>query len=131
MILIDGKGAVLGRLASYAAKSALKGEEVNILNCGEIIITGNKKATQTHFEEKRSRFGHSQKGPKHPATSEKLVKRAIRGMLPDHRVGRGREAFKKIRCYVGIPQEFQDKTPISIAKKKKIKSNPVREFTKQ
>ena len=28
MKIIDGKNAVMGRLASYAAKEALKGEEV-------------------------------------------------------------------------------------------------------
>ncbi len=43
MKIIDGKDAVLGRLASYAAKEALKGEEVIIVNCKEVIITGNKK----------------------------------------------------------------------------------------
>ena len=43
MKIIDGKGAILGRLASYAAKQALKGEEIVVLNCEEVIITGNKK----------------------------------------------------------------------------------------
>ena len=36
--IIDGKGTILGRLASYAAKEALKGEEIVILNCNEVII---------------------------------------------------------------------------------------------
>ena len=42
MKIIDGKGAVLGRLASNVAKEALGGEEIAILNCEEIIITGGK-----------------------------------------------------------------------------------------
>ena len=41
--IIDGKNAVLGRLASFAAKEALRGEEIVILNCEQIIITGNKR----------------------------------------------------------------------------------------
>ena len=43
MKIIDGKNAVLGRLASFVAKEALKGEEIVIVNCDEIMITGNKK----------------------------------------------------------------------------------------
>jgi ribosomal protein uL13 len=130
MILIDGKGSVLGRLATFAAKAALKGEEVKIVNVDKVIITGNKTTTQEEFKVKRSRVGHSQKGPKHPATSEKIVKRAIRGMLPNHREGRGRDAFKRIFCYSGVPKEFEDKDMIVVAKDKKIKYTEVRDFAR-
>ena len=63
--IIDGKNAILGRLASYTAKEALKGEEIIIINCDQIIITGNKKNIKEKFEAKRNRVGSSQKGPKH------------------------------------------------------------------
>lgn len=129
--ILDGKNAVLGRLASYAAKESLKGEEIVILNCEQIIITGNKKRIKKDFEEKRSRVGSSQKGPKHSKTSEKIVKRTIRGMLPDHRKGRGRLAFKKIKCYVGVPKEFQDVERIIAGNEKKCKFSQVKEFSKQ
>ena len=121
MKVIDGKNAVLGRLASYVAKEALKGEQIAILNCEEIIITGNKKFIKESFEIKRGRFGSSQKGPKHSKTSEKIVKRAIRGMLPDHRKGRGKEAFKRIKCYNGVPKEFQEAKKITSGKEKTSK----------
>lgn len=130
MRLIEGTGVTLGRLASYVAKEALKGEEINVFNCDKVIITGNKKTTEREFTEKRSRFGHSQKGPKHPATSEKIVKRAIRGMLPNFREGRGREAFKKIKCFKSVPKEFEGKELIIISKERKIKFSEVKEFTK-
>lgn len=130
MKIIDGKNAVLGRLASYAAKEALKGEEIIIVNCEQIIITGNKKNIKKNFEIRRARVGSSQKGPKHPKTSEKIVKRVIRGMIPDHRKGRGREAFKKIKCYVGIPKEFQETKKITAGKEKKGKFSQVKEFVK-
>jgi len=131
MKIIDGKGIVLGRLASYVAKEALKGEEFAIVNCEEILITGNKKTTQREFFEKRSRFGQSQKGPKHPAMSIKIVKRTIRGMVPNFRVGRGREAFKRIKCYVGVPPEFQGKEIIELEKRRRIKTSKVKEFTRE
>ena len=42
-------------------------------------------------------------------------------MLPSHRTGRGREAFKKIRCYVGVPKEFESRKKISAGKEKGYK----------
>jgi large subunit ribosomal protein L13 len=131
MIVIDGKGAVLGRLATFVAKESLKGKDIKIINCDQILITGNKKMIEEEFTKKRSRVGSSQKGPKHHANSEKIVKRAIRGMLPNHREGRGKEAFKRIKCYVGIPKELGEIEPISLKAGKKTKSFEVKEFTKK
>jgi large subunit ribosomal protein L13 len=130
MKVIDGKNAVLGRLASYVAKESLKGEEVNIVNCGEIIITGNKKFMEQDMQKRREMIGSGQKGPHISRTSEKIVKRAIRGMLPDHREGRGKEAFKRIRCYVGVPPEFKDSKKMTFDDQDKLKYIYVRELTK-
>ena len=121
MKIIDGKGAVLGRLASYVAKEALKGEDVVILNCESIIVTGNRKFIRENFERSRKRVGSGQKGPKISRSSEKIVKRAIRGMLPNYRGGRGAIAYKKIKCYVGIPKEFEGTKKIVGGKEKKSK----------
>jgi len=117
-------------LASYAAKEALKGEEIIILNCEQIIITGNKKNIKENFEAKRSRVGSSQKGPKHSRLSEKIVKRAIRGMLPDHRKGRGKIVYKKIKCYAGVPKEFQESKKIVGGKEKRTKFIQIKEIAK-
>src|SRR6056297_2820044 len=130
MIVVDGKGAVLGRLASFVAKETLKGKEISIINCNQVIITGNKRMIEKEFTEKRSRIGSSQKGPKHHANSEKIVKRTIRGMLPNHREGRGKEALKKIKCYVGIPKELGEIKPITLKTGRKMKTSEVREFTR-
>jgi len=118
MKIIDGKNAILGRLASYAAKEALKGEDIAIVNCEQIIITGNKRNIKENLEAKRKRVGTTQKGPKVSRTSEKIVKRAIRGMLPNYRVGRGRITFKRIKCYVGMPKEFEEHKKISAGRPK-------------
>jgi large subunit ribosomal protein L13 len=130
MKVIDGQDAVLGRLASFAAKEALKGEEIAIVNCEEINISGNKTMIEADFKEKRERRGHSKRDPKHPRTSEKIVKRAIRGMLPDYRLGRGKEAFKRIKCYKGLPKEFEESKKIEMANKNLIKKSKVKEFAK-
>ena len=130
MKIIDGTNAVLGRLASYVAKEALNGEEIAIVNCEKVIITGNKKSIERDFFERRSRVGSGQKGPKLAKTSEKMVKRAIRGMLPDHREGRGRDAWKRIKCYNKLPKEFEDKKMIRAGKEKQSKFAMIKEFAK-
>jgi len=117
MKIIDGTSAALGRLASYVAKEALRGEEIAVLNCEKVIITGSKKDILRDFAWKRSMVGSSQKGPKYPKTSERIVKRTIRGMMPDHREGRGKVAFKRIKCYNGIPNEFEGKKMETMVKK--------------
>ncbi len=118
MKIIDGKNAVLGRLASYIAKQTLQGEEFAIVNCDQVIITGSKKNIQENFKIKRGRVGSGQKGPKISRSSFEIVKRCIRGMLPDHQEGRGMVAWKKIKCYNGIPKEFNGKEKISFGKEK-------------
>ena len=130
MKIIDGTNSVLGRLASYVAKELLKGEEIVVVNSEKVIITGNKKTTEREFKEKRSRVGSGQKGPKLSRSADRIVKRTIRGMLPNHRFGRGREAWKKIKCYVNVPKEFQDKKMIKAGKPKTCKSSEVKEFSK-
>ncbi|MDP3966086.1 MAG: 50S ribosomal protein L13 [archaeon] len=130
MKVIDGAGATLGRLASYAAKESLKGEEISIINCENVIITGNFESIKRDFEEQRGRVGSGQKGPKHHATSEKIVKRTIRGMLPDARMGRGKIAFQKIRCYSKVPKELESSKALKISEDKKKKYSEVKNFTK-
>jgi ribosomal protein uL13 len=123
MKIIDGKNAILGRIASYAAKQALQGEKIIILNCEQVLISGDRKKIKEEIEKKRRKGGSSQKGPKHSRLSEKIVKRTIRGMLPDHRQGRGREAYKNIKCYKGVPKEYEnyEKTESKINLKKFVK----------
>jgi len=116
MKIIDGTNAVMGRLASYAAKEALRGEEIVIVNSEKVIITGSRKNIEENWYNKRQRVGSGMKGPKHSRDYDRIVKRAIRGMLPDHRSGRGKESLKRIKCYVGVPKEFEDKKKIGAGK---------------
>ena len=100
-IIYDGTDAIFGRLASRVAKDLLKGESVDILNCEKIIVSGDKKLLAKKILQKREMgSGGSIKGPKYPRVADKLVKRMIRGMLPWDRA-KGRDAFRKLRVYVG------------------------------
>lgn len=104
-MIIDGSDLILGRLATFAAKKALEGEAITILNCEKIIITGNKKFLLEKFKARIDR-GHPYHGPFYPKLPDRIVRRTIRGMLP-YKQERGHKAFKKIRCFVGIPEEYR------------------------
>lgn len=128
MIVIDAKDSILGRLSSFVAKKALQGEEIAIVNCKEAIISGNKKNIEEKFRQRRNRVGTGQKGPKHHKSSDKIVKRSIRGMLPNYREGRGAIAYKKIKCYEGVPKELENVTPLKIFIEKKKKSLQIKDL---
>ncbi|MFH1399580.1 MAG: 50S ribosomal protein L13 [Candidatus Woesearchaeota archaeon] len=113
MAVIDASGLILGRLAGEAAKMALLGEKVNIINCEKAVISGSKKATFARYTVKRLRGG-PQSGPYFPRTPEAIVKRTIRGMLP-YRKPKGRAAYKSVKCYFGKPAEFEKEKSITIA----------------
>ena len=128
MKIIDGSGMVMGRLASYVAKQVLQGEEVTIVNCEKIIITGNKTDIKEKFEQSRRRVGTRQIGPKVSKSPEKIFKRAIRGMMSDHRRGMGKIAWRRIKCYSKIPKELIQENIIKLEKPNKIKSIEIREL---
>jgi len=119
-IVIDGEGQIMGRLACYAAKQALLGNEIAVLNSEKVIITGTKKDIVEKFQKPRKIGGDRFQGPYPSRDTEKLMKRAIRRMLPDYRIGRGREAWKRIKCYNGFPEEFK-KDKIIVIEKKEIR----------
>jgi large subunit ribosomal protein L13 len=116
-IVIDGEGQVMGRLASYAARQALLGNEIAVINSEKVIITGTKESIVEKFQLTRKIGGDRFQGPYPSRDTEKLMKRAIRRMLPDYRVGRGREAWKRIKCYNGFPQEFKNDKILTLEKK--------------
>jgi ribosomal protein uL13 len=120
--IIDGTETPMGRIASHVAKELLKGEDVVVVNCDKVIITGSKKNIEEHFQVRRGRFGSSQKGPQISKSNEKMVKRTIRGMLPNFREGRGNVAFRKVRCYNKVPKEYESLEKISLPKGKPKKS---------
>ena len=100
-IIYDGKGAVFGRLASVITKDLLKGNFIELINCGEIIVSGKKELFVEKIRAKKKMGqGSSLKGPKYIYAEDRLVKRMIRGMLPRDRF-KGREAFKRLKCHIG------------------------------
>jgi|SRR3989338_5209485 len=100
-MIIDATNLILGRLGSFAAKRALLGEKIDIINCEKAVITGRKAWAFAEFR-RRNKQG-TFKGPFLYKKPDRFVKRAIRGMLPYKREA-GKNAFKSIKCYMGIPE---------------------------
>lgn len=130
-IIINAEGLVFGRLCSFAAKQALQGNEVIIVNSEKAIITGNKKNVLDKYKQRKLRGGASQKGPNYPRTPRMMLKRGIRGMLPDYRWGEGREALKRIRCFDGIPKEFEGKVNTNFKMPDKTKFTKLKEISER
>jgi ribosomal protein uL13 len=127
-IIIDGSGAVFGRVSSFAAKRALEGSEVAIVNSEKTILTGNKKDTIEKFGRIRKMGGHSQKGPKLSNVPYMILKRSIRSMLPDHRKGQGKMALGRVKCYDGIPEEMKEEKMMKINAPRKLKFMELKEL---
>lgn len=100
-MIINGKNAILGRLASYTAKKLLAGEEVAIFNAKGVIITGTPDKIKSKYLNLR-RIGSPQHGPFFPIEPDKIVRRVIRGMLP-YKTNKGRAAFKRLKVYADVP----------------------------
>ena len=111
-MIIDGKNAVLGRLGTVAAKKALLGEEIHIINAEQIIISGSREVVFAKYMRLR-KMGTPRKGPFYFTNPAQLVKRILRGMLP-HRQEKGREALARIKCYVGVPKELEGKDAAAV-----------------
>jgi large subunit ribosomal protein L13 len=47
-------------------------------------------------------------GPFFPKTPDGIFRRAVRGMLPWHKE-KGRKAYKNLRVFIGLPEEFKGK----------------------
>lgn len=108
-VIVDGKGTILGRLASKVAKLLLKGKKVIILNAGEIVISGKPENIFEKYQEWQNviTLTNPRKGPFHYSRPDLFVKRRIRGMLPWKKM-RGRKAYDHLRVYIGIPQSCED-----------------------
>ena len=105
--IIDAEGAILGRMATHIAKRLLNGEDIAVINAEKAIITGKKKTIKERYIQKRE-VGTYRKGPFFPRMPDRLVKRTIRGMIP-YQTPHGRAAFKRLKCYIGTPKDFEGK----------------------
>jgi len=133
-MIIDAENLIIGRMATVVAKQLLQGGKIDLINVEKAVITGKPKEIIERYKERFKR-GHALDGPFFPRHPEKMVKRTIRGMLP-YKQEKGKKAFKNVKCYIGIPKEFEGKKAETIEKAnvkniKKTKYLTIKEISKQ
>jgi large subunit ribosomal protein L13 len=105
-MIINGENLILGRLATIAAKKALLGEKVDIINAEKIVIVGKRQEILANYTQKFNRKT-PRKGPFIPRMPDRFVRRVIRGMLPYNKE-RGSKAFRRIMCHLGTPDNLKN-----------------------
>jgi large subunit ribosomal protein L13Ae len=106
-IVVDGKGHLMGRLASTLAKQALNGQEVVVVRCEEVTISGRRSRNRQNFQAyllKRTNT-NPKHGPNHFRAPSRIVQKAVRGMLP-RKTKRGEAAMARVKFYEGVPPAY-------------------------
>ncbi len=125
-VLIDAEGATLGRLAAQAAKilrgknkpqftpNSDCGDFVIVINADKVQLTGNKADQKVYYRHsgyngglKAETFRSAME--KHP---ERVIERAVRGMLPKNTLGR--KQFSKLKVYAGAEHPHAAQNPFKI-----------------
>jgi len=121
--VVDAEGKPLGRIASEIARILRgkhkpiytphldTGDYVVVLNASKVMLTGNKADQKTYF--KHSGF---MGGEKHipfkdllKRRPERVIERAVKGMLPKNALGR--QMRKKLKVYPGDAHPHQGQQP--------------------
>lgn len=107
-VTIDGNGLVLGRAASAIASRILHGEQINVVNAENMIVSGNADATYSKYKQRRNLKNKAkpEQAPFYPKRPDLFVKRTVRGMLP-WQTDRGRDAYRRLRVYLGVPVDLR------------------------
>ncbi len=107
--VIDASGLIIGRLASHVAKKLLADKEVQveIIHAEKAIVSGYKTMVINDFIARR-KLNHPRKGPHYPRMPDRILKRAIRGMIP-YQTSRGRDAYSRLKVHIGVPRDLEGK----------------------
>ncbi|GAB7353065.1 hypothetical protein MBLNU459_g3615t2 [Dothideomycetes sp. NU459] len=127
VIVIDGKGHLLGRLASTVAKQLLNGQKIVVVRCEAINISGEffrakPSSLQREIEadgrgdvvnyqaflRKQTRYNATRGGPWHYRAPSKMFWRTVRGMIP-HKTARGAAALERLKTFEGVPPPYDHK----------------------
>lgn len=125
--VIDADGAVLGRVASQAAKILMgkhrptytpfldTGDHVIIVNAEKVVMTGNKEGQKVYRTHSGYPGGLKETGAvKMRATRPvRILELAISGMLPKTKLGK--QMYRKLKVYAGPKHPHQAQKPGALA----------------
>lgn len=121
--LIDAKDKVLGRLASEIAirlRGKNKpiftphmdaGDYVVVVNAGKVLLTGDKLEKKVYYHHSGYVGGLKETKAKEMLLKKptKLIKMAVKGMLPKNSLGR--RQLTKLKIYAGLDHPHQAQKP--------------------
>ncbi|KAJ2547899.1 60S ribosomal protein L16A [Coemansia sp. RSA 1933] len=129
--VIDGKGHLLGRLASVVAKLLLNGQKVVVVRCEEMNVSGSffrNKIKMQNYLRKRC-LSNPSRGPFHFRAPSRTFYRALRGMIP-HKTSRGEAALGRLKVFEGVPPPYDKAKRMVIPRAlRAINLKPGRKFT--
>lgn len=124
--VVDADGATLGRLASevahvlrgkhkptYAPHMDM-GDHVIVVNASKVRVTGAKAEDKIYYHHSQYPGGLSEVPYQRLAERrpERVIERAIRGMLPRNRLGR--RMLRKLAVYAGAEHPHQAQSPVPL-----------------
>ena len=109
-IVIDGRGHLLGRLASKVAKELLSGQRVVVVRCELLLRSGSLFRNKLKFQEflRKGMNTNPRRGQFHYRSPSRMFWRTVRGMLP-HKTPHGSAALAKLKVFEGIPYPYDQK----------------------
>ena len=125
-VVIDATGLVLGRLASTVARILRGkhktnftphvdcGDNVIVVNAEKVVLTGDKMTDKEYVRHSGYPGGQRRQSPKDILVKypERLVEKAVKGMLPKNRLGRS--IYKNLKVVVGPEHKYQAQKPVLI-----------------
>jgi large subunit ribosomal protein L13 len=109
LVVVDAANCISGRLCSKVSKLLLQGNRVSVVNAEKVMVSGNKYEIIESYK-KRLEVGsviNPIHGPFHPRRPDTIITKMIRGMVPKRKPS-GIHAFKKLRVYIGVPDELKN-----------------------
>ncbi len=116
LLVIDASNLILGRMASIVAKKLLEGYRIVIVNAEKAVVSGDPKRVISSYQlllgVKTLRNPYKW-GVRRPRTPDRIVRSAIRGMLPKN-TPKGTRALRNLKVFIGVPEEYVNKEKITI-----------------
>jgi large subunit ribosomal protein L13 len=125
--LIDAEEAVLGRIASKAAKILMgkhkptytpfldTGDHVIVVNAAKVRLTGNKEEQKLYRRHSGYPGGltETQARKVRATRPTRMVEEAVQGMLPKSKLGK--QMYRKLQVYAGPKHPHQAQKPVALA----------------
>ena len=108
VVVIDATNCIAGRICSHVSKLLLQGNRVAIVNAEKAMLSGYRYKTINLYKEhlEINSVTNPIHGPYHPRRPDTILTKMVRGMVPKQKTS-GIEAHKRLRVYIGVPEEMK------------------------